>query len=330
MKIIIIYILLLITFNGYGQNSKKNTQDTTQKNIQIEKLHETVKYRKDKTYYDITSYNGACNYKILINDLPVFSMYNNARGEISVPINGKILKSGKQSLKVILFPFYDENKELKKGLNPYAGLDITISKMKWDESERKFDYYPFFEYKTPREGTKKLQNNPSILLFKNNENLKAFEEEVSFNVKVPYELDGWSKSINLKKENTDELTKEVVDYYESLTKDFKNKNINNISEKYYNKEKEVAQSYFYTEKEVNTRWNVDILEKILDSTASVRKIEKYELKFFGNGKVVALMRYPGKSPLCVVTKKQDGKFKYSVYDIFLHRPKKGAPLEMIR
>ena len=330
MKINFIYVLLLIAFNGCAQDKTSTNLETNNKKMELDKLHEIVEYRESKIYYDLKIYNGACNYKILINDLPVFSMYNNARGEISVPINGKILKSGKQSLKIILFPFYDENKQLKEQLNTYAGLDITIREMEWDKGERKFDYYPIFEYKTPRNGIESLENKPSTLLVENDEKIDIYEEEVFFDAKVPYNLDGWTKSVSLKNENIEELTKEVVDYYESLAKDFESKNLTNIAEKYYNKEKEVAQSYFHNKKEANTRWNIDILEKIVDSTASVRKIEKYELKFFGNGKIVALMRYPGKSPLCVVTKKQDGSSKYSVFDVFLHRPKPGVPLEMIR
>lgn len=294
------------------------------------KLHETVKYRENKIYYDLKIYNGACNYKILINDLPVFSMYNNARGEISIPINGKILKSGMQSLKIILFPFYDENRKLKEELNIYAGLDVTVREMEWNEAERKFDYYPIFEYNTPRNGTESLEKKPSTLLVENDEKLDLYEEEVFFNAKVPYDLPGWTKSVNLENENNEELIKEVVNYYESLAKDFESKNVKSIAKKYYNKEKEVAQSYFHNEKEAHTRWNIDILEKIIDSTATLRKIEKFDLKFFGNGKVVSLMRYPGKSPLCVVTKKQGGGSKYSVFEVFLHRPKKDAPLEMIR
>ncbi len=332
MKSIFLYLILFIAFNSCSQTKNHNNGESQneQYNQVMKDLYKTVKYREQKKYYDIKIYNGACNYKIWINDIPVFNMYSNARGQVSIPINGKILKSGKQQLKIKIFPFYDENRNLKDKLNVYAGLDVTVRKMEWNSEDRIFNYTSVFEYQTPREGNVSLDVNPAKLLLEDEKGEQYYEEKVTFEVTIAYNLKGWSESVNLKNENKDKLLKEVEEYYQELSNDFKNKKIKAIANKYYNKEKEVAQSYFHNEKEAKTRWSIDILERIIDSTAELKKLENYNLKFFGNGKVVALMRSPGKSPLCVVTKKEDGKSRYSVYDVFLHRPRPNAPLEMIR
>ncbi len=322
------YIFILFLLSGCMKNQiKKNMAETS---IQkIEDVYQTVQHRESKVFYDLKIYNGACNYKVLINDVPVHEMYNNVRGEFSLGINNLILKSGQQRLKIRIFPFYDENGKLNNKLHRYAGLDVTVREMEWNEEYRKFDYYPVFSYVTPRKGNKSLEDDPTEFLLKDEE-LPYYEEEVIFEAKVPYDLKGWSESVNLKNENSENLKKEAIAYYESLAKDFTNRNTAAIAKKYYKKEKEIAQCFFHSQKEAKTRFYVDIMERILDPTAKVRKLEKYDIKFFGDGKIVALMRHPGVSPICIVTKRDNGDLRYSVYDVFLHRPTPSAKLEMIR
>lgn len=333
MKLTILLILTL-AFHSCAQQQKKENKNMpyTETHQTMEELYKEVQYRNDKIYYDLKVYNGACNYKIWVNDMPVFAMYNNARGELSFPINTEIFRSGKQTLKIRIFPFLNsKTRTFDDKLNKYSGLDVEIREMEWDANERKFDYYPIFNYQTPREGSESLQDNPRGFLFEEGEEeLPYYEEIVTFEAKVPYDLKGWSQSVDLRNENQEELLKEIEKYYKSLANDFDKKNVKSIAEKYYTKEKEIAQCFFHNEKEAKTRWNEDIIKEIIDPNSKAGKIEKYELEFFGNGKVVALMRFPGKSPLYVTIPDENGSLDYFVYDIFLHRPRPSAPLEMIR
>lgn len=329
MKKIFVSVSLLFMIISCAQKQKQKQKKIEMSEIKkIEKLFETVKYTNQKIYYDLKVFNGACNYKIWVNDIPVFSMHSNARGELSFPINGKILKSGKQNLKIQIFPFYDKNMNLLEILNSNAGLDIEIREMEWNSVSRKFDYKPIFTYQTPREGNKSLEVNPTKLLIDNEQ--PFYEEEVTFEVEVPYNLKGWSESVNLKNENKQELFKEVEKYFQELRNDFKTKKVSVIEKKYYNKEKELAQCFFHDEKKAKTRWNEDIIKEILDPNAKVGKLEEYQLKFFGNGQIVTLIRFPDETPLYLTIDDEDGSPDYYLYQIYLHRPKSGVPLEMIR
>ncbi len=324
-------IVIALSDSVFAQKQEDNSMSAQQAYQMIEELHKEVQYRNDKIFYDLKVFNGACNYKIWVNDMPVFAMYNNARGELSFPINTEILKSGKQTLKIRIFPFLDvSTKTFDHKLNKYAGLDVEIREMEWDAQERKFDYYPIFTYQTPREGKETLQDNPREFLFEEEEELPFYEETVEFEAKVPYNLVGWSKSVDLTKENQEELLKEVESYYKNLASDFDKKNVKSIAKKYLKKEKEIAQCFFHNETEAQTRWKEDIIKEIIDPNSKTGKVEKYEIFFFGNGKVIALMRFPGKSPLYLTIPDENGAPDYYVYDIFLHRPKPGAPLEIIR
>ncbi|MBE7649115.1 hypothetical protein [Tenacibaculum finnmarkense] len=201
-----------------------------------------------------------------------------------------------------------------------------------DSKTRKFDFYPIFTYQTPREGKETLQDKSEKFLFEEGkEELPYYEETVTFEAKVPYNLTGWSNSVDLTKENQEKLFKEVEAYYLELIKDFENKDIPAIAEKYYTKEKEIAQALFLKEKEVKSRWHEDFLSRAAHPTAKGDKIENHYLEFYGNGKVVNLLMGPGGvRSLVIVRDKENGKKGYATLDVYLHRPTPGAPLEMIR
>ncbi|MBE7635099.1 hypothetical protein G1K75_12060 [Tenacibaculum finnmarkense] len=307
---------------------------TVQAHQMIENLYKEVQYSDDKVFYDLKVFNGVCNYKIWVNDVPVYHMFKGARGELSFTINTEILKAGKQTLKIRMYPYWNPD-EQKWGdyLNKYAGLDVEIREMEWDSKTRKFDFYPIFTYQTPREGEETLQDKSEEFLFEEGKKeLPYYEETVTFEAKVPYNLTGWSNSVDLTKENQEKLFKEVEAYYLELIKDFENKDISSIAQKYYIKEKEIAQALFLKEKEMKSRWHEDFLSKVTHPTAKGGEIRKPFLEFYGDGKLVSLLINPllGSKALRMIRDKDNGKKGYFKLDIYLHRPTAGAPLEMIR
>jgi len=337
----LILILCILSLQSCAQNQKQQQkqQDTTMTTAQahqmMEDLYKTVQYntKEDQILYSLKVFNGTCNYKIWVNDMPVYNMYKGARGELSFTINGKILKAGKQTLKIRIYPYWNqEEQKWDDYLHTYAGLDVEISEMDWDPKTRKWDYYPVLTYQTPREGEETLQDKPRGFLFEEGkEELPYYEETVTFEAKVPYTLTGWSKSVNLKQENQEELFKEVEAYYLELIKNFEDQNIPVIAQKYYTKEKEIVQSLFLKEKEMKERWHEDFLSRAAHPTAKGDDLKNPYLSFSGNGKVISLLSKPGGTKaLQMIRKKDNGKKGYFTLDIFLHRPKPGAPLEMIR
>ena len=336
MKYRILYVLILImAFQSCAQQKQENkTMSTEQAHQMMEELYKKVQYQDQKIFYDLKVFNGACNYKIWVNDMPVYNMFKGARGELSFMVNGKILKSGKQTLKIKIYPFWDrKNQKWEDYLSKYAGLDVEIREMEWDAQERKFDYYPIFSYQTPREGEESLQDNPREFLFEEGEEeLPYYEETVTFEAKVPYNLTGWSKSVDLSKENQEELYKEVEAYYLELIKNFEDKDVSTITKKYFKKEKEVVQALFLNQKDTKERWDEDFLSKIIHPTAVVDKLDNnLYLDLYGNGKVISLLKNPaGTRPLVIERVNEQGKKKYLTLDLYLHRPDPEGPLEIIR
>lgn len=328
MKYILTTILVVIfALQSYSQQ-QLSTKKAHQK---MESIYKDVAHKKNKINYVLKVSNNECNYKIWVNDVPVYHIIKNRSLELSFMINAKILKSGIQTLKIKIYPFRDKvNRKWKDKIDPYAGLDITISETIWDTEFKEFDDTPIFSYQTPREENLSLLEKRQKLKFKDGKELQFYEETTTFEANVPYNLKGWSESVDLSKEDPEKLFKEVEVYYLELIKDFENKNIPAIAEKYYNKEKEVAQSFFFNKKDVKNRWHEDFLSDVLDPSAKLKELKKHYLEIDGNGKIVYLSRPPGNSPVTIITENENGRKRYSKYQVYLHRPKPGAPLEMIR
>ncbi len=332
IKQIITGVLFMLVLQSCAQE-QTTTMTTKEAHKMMENLYKDVKYKDKQKLYDLTVFNGACNYKIWVNDMLVYHMVEGVRGELNFTINAKILKSGTQTIKIRIFPYWNRKEQkFEDYLHQYAGLDVTISEIEWDEKTKRFDRFPILTYQTPREGDESLQDNPRGFKFpEGEEQLPYYEETITFTAEVPYTLTGWSNSVDLSQEDPEKLLKEVEAYYFELAKNFEDKNIPAIAQKYYKKEKEIAQAFFHSEKALKSRWHENILEDIIDPTAKMDKMEDYKLEFYGGGKVVNLVdELIGYNPFTLVTENKEGEKWYSTYDIYLHRPKPGAPLEMIR
>ncbi|PAM93916.1 hypothetical protein B4N84_16740 [Flavobacterium sp. IR1] len=120
----------------------------------------------------------------------------------------------------------------------------------------------------------------------------------------------------------------MEDFYKNIIQDYENQNVNALASKYYKRQFEVAQTNYqtkiYDSQIVADAW----VKNVNDSKPFI--FNQYMLRFFGNGKMVALVKtdkyYINYSSLI----REDNKGNYSCYDLMLHRPKPGAPLEVIR
>lgn len=175
-------------------------------------------------------------------------------------------------------------------------------------------------------------NKKEIIVFdqkhSNDELNKLLKEVViPFESSVPYKLNGWSNSTDLTKLNEKDLEKEVVSFYNEIISDYNNKKIESIEKKYYNRQLENAQS-LYSFKREDSEKLVSEINKDVNKNQDL-KLENYKLVFYGNGKVVGLVRtdgeFFGKSAFLGLTDED-----FYIYSLLLHRPKAGTPLEVIR
>ncbi|ARS42223.1 hypothetical protein CA265_22210 [Sphingobacteriaceae bacterium GW460-11-11-14-LB5] len=128
-------------------------------------------------YYLVDFDMSICNFEILINDMPAFRNTDGGSLNSHVPINQLILASGIQRIAFRILPLKGET-VLRK--DSYLKIKINL----FDANSGNYDnLVEVFKYETP--SFKEIQ---SI----------AIEEYGNFKADVPYRLDGWSNSQNVK------------------------------------------------------------------------------------------------------------------------------------
>ena len=121
MKRLFVYMLAGSSLVSCAQNKSKMETTT------IADLYKEVKFRDQRTNYRANVKTGACNFTLLINDVPVVQYFEESNGAFSTtaPINDVILTSGKQTYKFILYSGYKDGKPVA-ALSENVMADIKI------------------------------------------------------------------------------------------------------------------------------------------------------------------------------------------------------------
>ncbi len=277
------------------------------KSAKLENLYNEIPHYENRPEYWLSVHSNDCSYIAKVNDMPVYTNFNEGNLQsVSFPINTLLLRSGKHILNFTLLPKTDSN----------FGLAATLSK----------------EYAIKVKIVKIENKKETIVLEKNyvaddGGNLPLKEYNLSFDVEVPYQLSGWQDGIDLKQEDLNLLEQEVVGFYNDITNDYEIKNFESLEEKYYTRQLENAECLYQDGPEDSKKLVKELkndLNKKQDFT-----LEHFKLQFYGNGKVVALIRtdgeFRGKSALLGLTDED-----YYIYSLLLYRRKSDGPIEVIR
>lgn len=312
--VIITFILMIGLHScGQGTNAKKESmnQGIKEKYLNSYKLVKKYDY-SPRFYLDFNSYN--CTYEILINDMPAYTDYGSGnQGGAVWPVSPNILKSGVQHITIRVFPKVDDDDKMDAFLLPQnCGLEVKVVSGDEDKETPK-QYKPLFRYKMPEI----TMNNVPYLEFKG-----------TFEATVPYQLRGWSQSQDLSKEDKAQLTKEVLAFYSQYRQLMADGNMNAVAEQLYSRELETEQAFFQNKpQDAQDTWNR--FDQIKSYHLQMLPLEHYELRFFGNGRVVGLIRTDdalrGESAITGITDN-----KYKMYNLLLHKPAGSNQLQVIR
>lgn len=272
-------------------------------------LFKTVKSTVERPLYYIDVQNNECTFQILINDVP--ALISNEEGSINgplFPISDLIPNSGQQKIEIRLFPPMRADYKPDPFFNSGSGLKVKI--MKGDERRKTY---------------LALVDSFSISGISGNRN--SYELKGTFTAEVPHALEGWKNGVVLTDENRETLMAEVRKIHSVVHKAYEDHDLVALGNLLYRRQSGIAQAYFMdTPAQSASSW--EKLEKVKD-IIKMYPIEKDSLAFFGEGRIVALVRtdpeFRGKSAIIGETDEQ-----ISVFPIYLYQPKAGAPLEIIR
>ena len=314
---IILVLCFLFCLTACGQNKQDvNTRPITQ-------LYENEKqldYPSMPQYY-LEGYQSGCYYELYINGILVFKHYENVGlSNHAVNINQNILQSGLQEVTIKLFPLGEIDGENYTTIDPDDSFRLKIFSRDKQKPYKAFDYDFLQEHKVDIKTS-----------------VPYFEETITFNVEVPYTLEGWSNSQVLTDMDQDVLEQEILAFYENYATIINTQDEKAWVELIETREKEYFKAVFY-----NDNNDEELKARIEDFTVTFDSdfqekfpLDNYEMLFSKDGKTVTLKstEHRGRSPLNygieIIKNEQSYKYKRNRY-LFLHKPKGSNKLEIIR
>jgi hypothetical protein len=290
----------LLLFNIISCQKKDTTTHTSNTNNYEKKMTQTM---ASHPLYAL-SLDAAGDFQVYINDILVAYYYKNGGTSLTLPINREILGSGKQNIKIVL----KSDKELDENELKYYKFRI-LKYASFDSP----DYDVVVDCKFNADKSKPT---------------KEITQAWDFTSEVPYQVTGWSQSTVLLNEDKDALLKDVLETYNNFRDILQKKDAGSFFTKTKIRDAEIDKTLYLSSsdsKKDQTETSVTI-----QNIVEVLPIDNYKMIFYGNGRMVSLIRTDEKSKdeSALQAKLKDNSTE--IYELVLHRPKKGSPLEVIR
>ena len=194
-KLISLFLLSSFLFScGQAQKTDKQIIQETMQAIEVPK-----QYKQEPAYY-VGIYSANIKWELFVNDVQMFAHYQGKITSPIVPLNYRILGSGKQK---ITFRIYPPNGQAVLG--KYASFRMRLYYRK-NFRDQEIPEIHILNFELPYEETK---------------DLPYFEKSFEFEAEVPYQMTGWTKSKDLTK--VPDLEQKVVKKIEALRTILENK-----------------------------------------------------------------------------------------------------------
>lgn len=213
--------------SSYSQHKKSMEENN------LSELYKSIKTYKEQPEYWIFIHSNNCSYVATINDMPIYTDFNDgSMKSLSFPLNPLLLSNGSYGLKITLLPKQDSEFNLASKIEKNSSVQVKISRT-----------------------LNKVENVVLDETFSVKEDSQVHLEKIyEFKVDVPYTLVGWSKSADLKKEDKSQLLKDVVGFYQNMMHLYKKKDIAAISTSYHLRQLEIAQALYSSKKEDSEKY----------------------------------------------------------------------------
>lgn len=311
-KFLMFFSVILLLEDCSAQNTKNKENMNTNYIEKVKNIYKEVRKYEYNPIYQLKVNSNLCTYEIYINDMLVDYSFTTGRtaGEQNIDIPQYILKSGLQSIRFRVYPNAIKNGVLEKWVDKNTDFAIRIVHG---------EYYKM-----------KFENFKEVLrmkLPKTDTDLPFIEMKGEFLAVVPYVLEGWSKGMNLSKEDPEKLQEEALGRMREIADLYRNKDLEGLAKEQYNRTKEIDQSMYLNTKENSEEWVAEVRESLNEATAT--EVLYGKMKIMGNGRVVTILVDSGAlRNRSIIRNKVDGYSDF--YPQYFYRPALGARLEVIR
>lgn len=258
----------------------------------------------NEPFYELEIKIANCNIELLINDIPVFSHYENGSIAVDYPINDAILSSGKQSIEVNILSGLEH-----KNISKFAAIELKlfVKEANIEASGRSLVYeLPMIDFKE--------------------KNLPIYKNVYSFIANVPYKNVGWGNSIDLKKLDKNLLIEELEELLQKTMSIYNSRNEKEYEQFFKNRTAEHNKSFYLTTDEIKEN-NDSIFYGLPEKIESIGK-SLYKLVFYGSDKLVSLQA-KDQPPGFVFESINKDEYGFTEMVLF-HKKEVGSPLMVIR
>ncbi|MBE0390787.1 hypothetical protein [Flavobacterium sp. PL002] len=290
MKKILTLTALFIILQGCTQKNKTMiTQNPaiTANNIVDELAKQVKHYPKEPTFL-INYERSWCFMEIFVNDMLVYKEFDESMSSTSFEISNYIFKSGTQKISYKLYPIG----KLKSETDIYNSLiDNTLLKIEIEEFDVSKSRNPegkiVKEFTSPMSITKDEYGNETEKFIATGKDY--YEGSLTFEAKIPYELEGFENAQDLRKLDAKILERKLVKQYAALRDIYQNKEYDNIAKTSYNSLRDQFIAEYQTKENIQSIWE-ELIGAFKEPSFEMQPIENYKLVFFAEGKLVALMQ----------------------------------------
>lgn len=262
MKGIFSGILILIVLNSCAQKNNKVNMDAI-----VNSAYEKTPKHEQQPMYGLQIDKMGCRMSILLNDETLGNYFQKGGYSNTSTINGNIIRSGKQEIKVIIYP-----REGMEYIDDLAHVQLQLFYVK-----RKGDPMDTYQIIKTLELPKDLKDKK----------LPYFEIKLPFEAVVPWDYSEMYNNLSDLRKVPD-IEKKVIAEYERI----RNLVVNNEQDKYVSFRIKNMQSeydtFYMTKAEIKEyiEWIAQDAEPLLNK--EVLPIKNYELVFEKDGKKVFL------------------------------------------
>lgn len=260
----------------------------------------------DNPIYEMSIDSRECAIDLMVNDMPCFSNFAYGGMAVDWPVNTALLRSGQQFFLLKILPYADESIINKKA---FVSLKIVVRDA-YDGSKSKVV----------------VSNFEPVDFSKFENEVPEYELSDKFAAEIPYTHRGWTSSQIVSNENLSELRSEIDKFYFNLLTIFKTKNLSKYNELNAERFDELCSSFYLNSSEVKKREATLIPQ--FSGVIQKENIEKYDLKFYGEGKLVGVNIPFEPVGLKFDSDREEDGFIYE--QALFHRKEKGGKLLLIR
>lgn len=300
MKIYILFISLICVSSSLNGCMRTNSTQKTESMINVD----SCVYENDSRPVYYAKYgNRGCLFELRINDMLTDELTRPRNiGETSTTINPAILKSGKQTVTVRLYPFPGETSITNE--NPFR---LEIGYIDFTKEANEDEIRPWNTVFTL----------PAIEV--PDEGLPYIELTGEFEATVPYQVKGCGDCIDLR--TLPDIEERVVKEYQYVRELIASKKIKELREYFAERDHELGITLYESANDIDDYWNKHVKQELENYTKEeLQPIEDYRLVFSGNGRSVSLRskKKKGKPSALLFIKQEDGDPNFEFYCIELH------------